>query len=793
MIKHYLKIAFRISKKAGTISLINILGLSVGLAICIIIFIYVRFEMSFDRYHEDNNRIFRVEEESNQHNNGARRARCTHFIGVALEEMDESEAVGRMNPWRESTVRFEDIAYKENKICMVSPGIFNIFTFVVLEGNPSTEISRPNAIVLTETIRRRYFGDNTALGKILKIDTVAFEVIGVVKDIPSNSHFRPDIMISYSTREAPEGMPYEVMTYGMSIYTYLKLKPNVDPLLFDNKIRNIPAQIAGDILRESGETISCFLDPVRKIHLNSEVIDDFDTHGNKSFLYLISAIGILVLITACLNYMNLSTARFINRTKELGVRKTFGAGEKQLITQFLGESLFIVFLAHFFAMALVETGLIFINNIVQVRLKVPYTEPGFLLFIITIIIFTGLAAGSYPAFMQSSVNPVSVLKGSVTPGKSGYSFRRILVLFQFMISTFLIMATIIITRQLNYMKNSPLGFIKEQKLVFQLPEGKVTPVNYERVKSAFEENPSVTGTTISSSVPGRWMYGWRFWPTGEEETNTHIINCMQADHDFITLYGLEIFTGEQFDPNLSSVGNEGIIINEATIREFGWNSPGEAMTKTFFEQREQIRGVVRDYHFRGKNQEIGPLGFFLISEDFRYITLVFRENMASEVLKEARRKYKELFPDAAEDYFFLDDDFNRQYEKEQTTGNLVMIFTVFAILIACLGLYGMTAYTLESKQHTYGIMKVNGASSERIIADILTEFMILTALALVLVSPVMYFAGTKWLMQFPYRTGISIWIFVLSAVIMVTITLITISLEIYKIFRLNPAEIIRNE
>jgi len=366
-------------------------------------------------------------------------------------------------------------------------------------------------------------------------------------------------------------------------------------------------------------------------------------------------------------------------------------------------------------------------------------------------------------------------------------------LFQFMISTFLIMATIIITRQLNYMKNSPLGFIKEQKLVFQLPEGKVTPVNYERVKSAFEENPSVTGTTISSSVPGRWMYGWRFWPTGEEETNTHIINCMQADHDFITLYGLEIFTGEQFDPNLSSVGNEGIIINEATIREFGWNSPGEAMTKTFFEQRERIRGVVRDYHFRGKNQEIGPLGFFLISEDFRYITLVFRENMASEVLKEARRKYKELFPDAAEDYFFLDDDFNRQYEKEQTTGNLVMIFTVFAILIACLGLYGMTAYTLESKQHTYGIMKVNGASSERIIADILTEFMILTALALVLVSPVMYFAGTKWLMQFPYRTGISIWIFVLSAVIMVTITLITISLEIYKIFRLNPAEIIRNE
>ncbi|MFH0843020.1 MAG: ABC transporter permease [Bacteroidota bacterium] len=793
MIKHYLKIAFRISKKAGSISLINILGLSIGLAICIIIFIYVRFEMSFDRYHENNEIIFRIEEESNLYSNGARRARCTYFIGKAVEEMDETEAFGRINNWRPATVRYEDVAYKEDKIYQVSPGIFRIFTFSVLEGDPFSGLSRPNTVVLNETVRHRYFNGEEVLGKLIMIDTNAFEVVGVVKDIPVNSNFQPALMLSESTRTAMSEMPEEMMLYGSSYYTYIKLKQNVDPETFDKKLRDLPELIASEVLKESGRSIKCFLDPVKDIHLNSDVIDDISAHGNRSFLYLISVIGILVLITACLNYMNLSTARFISRTKELGVRKTFGAGEKQLIMQFLGESLFIVFLAHFLAMAFVETGLLFINNIVQVRLKVPYTEPGFIVFIIMIIIFTGLAAGSYPAFRLSSVNPVSVIKGSVTPGKSGYSFRRMLVLCQFMISTFLIMATIIITRQLNYMKNSPLGFIKEQKLVFQLPEGKVTPVNYERVKSAFEENPSVTGTTISSSVPGRWMYGWRYWPTGEEKTNMHIINCMQADNDFIKLYGLEIIAGEPLDPNPGREGLGGIIINEATIREFGWNSPEEAMTKTFFARGERIRGVFRDYHFRGKNQEIGPMGFFLIGEDYRYITLVFRKNMVSEVLKEARRKYKELFSDAGEDFFFLDDDFNRQYEKEQTTGNLVMIFTVFAILIACMGLYGMTAYTLESKQHAYGIMKVNGASSERIIADILKEFMIWTALALVLVLPVIFYAGTKWLMQFPYRTGISIWVFVFAAVIMLTITLITISLEIFKIFRLNPAEIIRNE
>jgi len=793
MIKHYLKIAFRISKKAGSISIINILGLSLGLSICIIIYIYVGFETSYDRYHKDNDRIFRIEEESNQHSNGARRARCTFFIGRAIEEMDETEAVGRITNWRPSTVRFEDIAYKEDKIYQVSADLFKIFTFNVLEGYPLTELARPNTIVLTETIKRRYFGNNKAIGKLIKVDTVLFEVVGIVKDIPANSHFQPDLMISYATRISTEEMPEELMMYGFSLYTYMKLKPNFDPSLFEKKIMSLSEQIAPEVLKESGEIINCFLDPVKDIHLNSEVIDDMTPHGNESFLYLIIAIGILVLATTCFNYMNLSTARFINRTKELGVRKTFGAGEKQLIIQFLGESLFIVFLAHFIAMALVETGLVFINNIIDVQLKVPYTDLHFILFLISIVIITGLVAGSYPAFMLSSVNPVSVIKGSVTPGKTSYSFRRVLVFCQSMISLFLIMATFIIIRQLNYMKNTPLGFIKEQKLIFQLPEGKVTPYNYERVRSTFEEIPSVTGTTISSSVPGRWMYGWQYWPTGEKAGNSHIINCMQADYDFIRLYGLNIIAGEPFDPVLSRRENSGIIINEATIKEFGWGSPEEALTKTFFEQGSRIRGVFKDYHFRGKNQEIGPLGFLLIGEDYRYITLVFRENMVQDILKEARKKYKLLFPDAAEDYFFLDDDFNRQYEKEQTTGTLVIIFTIFAILIACLGLYGMTLYTMNSKQHTYGIMKVNGASSRKIYLDVLKEFTVWISLSFILVFPAMYFAGTKWLMQFPYRTNLSIWIFLFSGMILLTTTFITISLETYKIFKLNPEDTIRNE
>jgi putative ABC transport system permease protein len=793
MIKHYLKIAFRISRKAGNISLINILGLSLGLSVCIIIFIYVRFETSYDNFHKDKERIFRVEEESNQHSNGTRRALCTMFIGKALEKMDEVEYVGRISGWRPSTVKYGEIAFKENKIGTISPEMFNIYTFTILEGNPAIEMSRPNVAVLTETLRRRYFGDKEALGKLIKVDTIYFEVVGVVKDIPSNSHLQGDLLLSITSRASNEEMPEELMLYGFSLHTYLKLKPNVDPLIFDNKIRNIADLVGGERIQKSGEKIQCFLDPIEDIHLNSGIIENIKASGNRNFLYLISAIGILVLFTTCFNYMNLSTARFINRTKELGVRKTFGAGKKQLIVQFIGESILIVFIAHFIAMALVETGLVFINDIVQVQLKVPYLDIDFAIFIAAIILLTGLVAGSYPAFMLSSVNPVTVIKGATTPGKGSHSFRKVLVVAQFMISIFLIMATFLITRQLSFMKNSPLGFSKEQKLVFQLPEGKVSPRNYKRVKETFEENAWVTGTTISSSVPGRWMYGWQMWPSGEKATNTQILNCMQADYDFINLYGLEMIAGEPFDANFSREENRGAIINEATIKTFGWSSPQEALTKTLLDGREKIRGVFRDYHFRGKNQEIGPLMFFLMSEDFRYITIVFSANKATEVLKHAREKYKELFPESAEDYFFLDEDFDKQYDKEKTTSSLVMIFTIFAILIACLGLYGMTVYTLESKHQTYGIMKVNGASSGTIYAGILKEFLLRIGLAFAVVTPIMYWAGSKWLMQFPYRTNQSVWIYILSGLILVVITVITISLETYKIFRLNPVDTIRNE
>jgi putative ABC transport system permease protein len=796
MIANYLKIAFRITRKSGTISLLNIIGLSAGMAVCIIIFLYVRYELSFDRYHKDYRRIYRIEQQSNKEFNGARQATLTNFIGLAIEKMDEVEALGRIWETRSYTVRYGDNAYKEDNILSYDPGMFRIFSYEFTEGSSGNDFTRPNTAILTESMRRKYFGEKEAMGKLIRIDTVWVEIVGVIKDPPFNSHFRPDLILS---RKNPftgfDEMPEEVTLFGMHVFTYVKLLPNTLADRFAARILNLPEKLEGDRLKKNGEVITCHLDPLSDVHLNSEVVDDRQLTGNRSLVYLILMIGVLVLVTTCLNYMNLSTARFINRFREIGIRKTFGANKAQMVVQFMGESLFLVFIAYFLAMALVETGLIFINSLLNVNLDVKFSDPGLLAFTGAVVILTGIVAALYPVYMISFINPSMIEKEIRIPGRGGYNFRSAMVVAQFMISISLIIATLMISRQMDYLKNSSSGFMMEQKLVFQLPEGKAGKKNFESIKQEFMKNTGVTGTTISSSVPGRWLYNWALWPTGKKATNSQIINCMQADFDYFRLYGLEIIGGEGFEPGSGSEGRNGVIINETAMKAFGWNNPDEAIKNTLMEPPWgiKIRGVCKDFHFKGKNQKIGPFAFFHIGEDYRYITLEFTGNAVSKVLTEARITYGNLFPDAAEDYFFLDTDFEKQYEKEQTTYSLVLIFTIFAILIACLGLYGMTVYTLENKKHKYGIMKVNGASSAIIYSGILKEFLFRIGIAFVIVTPIMSIAGKKWLEQFPYRADLTIWIYIYAGLILAGITIITITLETYKIFRLNPADIIRNE
>lgn len=794
MIRHYLKIAFRLSGKTGRITFVNILGLAVGLASCILIFIYLKFETGYDKYHKDNKRLFRIEEESTRFANEGRKAACRNFVGLEIEKMDEVEVMGRISGWRPSTVQFGSTVFKEEKINLVSGGLFDVLSLEILEGFPSLDMKRPFTTVISETIRNKYFGSEPACGKILRIDTLNFEVVGVIKDMPPDSHFHSDILLSFSTRPIVHGWPDDVDLYGFSVHTYIKLKENVDPELFGKKIFSIAETLAPEYLKETGDVIRVYLKPVSKIHLSPATVYSMEPSGNARFLSLMGGIGLLILIATCLNYMNLSTARFICRAKETGIRKTFGAGRSHLVLQFIGESVITVFIAHLIAMALAELGLDSLNRFTGLQLIIPYDSPALWIFLVFIIVFTALTAGSYPAAKLSSVDPVEAISGSVTPGKSSFILRRILIFSQFVISIFLIMATMIITRQVNFLMTASPGFDREQKLVFQLPEGAVTVWNYKSVKEEFGADPLIIGTSISSSVPGRWLYNWALWPNGEKSTNSQIINCFQVDYDFLRLYGLELIAGEVFDPEMSRRWNNGWLINETAIKTFGWASPEEALTKFMMDgDSVSIRGVVKDYHFKGLNQEIGPLAILLMHEDFRYITLSFDGASAKTVLDKACDVYSRLFSDYAIDYFFLDEDFALQYEKEKQTGNLVTVFTILAVFIACLGLYGMTAYSIETRKRAYSLMKVNGASSLSIYAGILKEFLFYILISFAVITPVVIYAGTVWLRQFPYHTGLSPLVFVSAALILFVISFGTVNLETFRIFRLNPAETVRNQ
>lgn len=791
MLKNYFLTAIRNFRRNTGFSIMNLLGLSIGIGSCFILMELVSFELSYDRYHKDVDRIYRVEKNSNIYGKNEKYAAVPRFLGDAISDFEEVEAVGWFGSFRPSTVRYKDKAYKETRIKPAVPGLFKVLTINVIDGDTAS-LSEPFTTLITEDIALKYFGDEDPIGKSIEIDTNRFEVRGIMENLPLNTHVKFDILISQVSSDIIWNMPAEIRLFG-HVPTYIKLAPWADPVAFERKIKNLGHELNFDVLDARGEEMTLFLRPLKDIHLFSHLRWEVEPPGNPTMVYAFIGICILILFTTCFNFMNLSTARFVNRAKEVGVRKVFGGTRKKLIRQFLGETILMVFIAHIIAMFLVELFFPSIRQLSNIPIDIKYLEPTTITFILGIIIFIGILAGSYPAFFLSSFKPVDVFKGGYNPSKKGGLFRKILVTGQFIVSIGLITMAILVQKQIVYMKNKPLGFVKEQKLILQLPEGKVLPNNYEMIKEEFMKHPGITATTVSSSVPGRWRYFWRLWPTGEEQTNTKMINCFQADFDYIPIYGLEVIAGEPYKRELSQQSNDGWIMNEAALAIFGWDSHEVALRKTMDQSATPIQGVFQNYHFKGLQSEIEPLAFFLISEDFRYITVVFQENQVDDVLAFIEDKHNELFPDSILDYFFLDEDFEAQYQKEEKQSKMVTLFTLLAIFIACLGLFGMTSYTLENRRKEMGIRKANGANTISLLFLMTKDFTLLILVAFIIASPFAWWACKTWLDDFAYQTELSWWIFLIAIGAVVTISFITVGYQSLKAARTNPVDSLRYE
>ena len=782
MFKNYLKIALRNLSKYKTYSFINILGLAVGMACTIIILLWIQNEFSYDRFHEKADNIYRVLQvwpETNSHS-----ATGPGPLAVALKaEYPEIKNSARIFPNVRRPLRFEDKVFQV-RVCGVESSFVEIFTFPFVKGNSEKSFSDPNFIILTEETAAKYFGDEDPIGKILYFEWwsrwLEFHVTGVVKNVPSNSHLQFDILIPFSFVTA-SGMTIDSWA-NFAYHSYVQLEENVD-------LEAVNQKIAGTIKRHySDSKANVELEPLLNIHLYN-----YFGGGLIIYIYIFGTIGIFILIIACMNFMNLSTARSLNRAKEVGMRKVVGSHRLQLIGQFLGESVLLAFLALFFAIILVELLLPPINFLLDKNLTLHYSGT-VILSLIAIAVITGIISGSYPAFYLSSFRPVTVLKGKVSAGSKSPIFRKVLVITQFIISILLIIGALTVYKQLDYIQNKELGFEKEHIVNFQM--GGSFYDKYETIKQELLRHPDILSIAQTNfSCHGGFATSHVNWEGRQNNENTTLA-IHAVDFDFQKMFDVEMVQGRFFSRDFQTDVWQSFILNETAVKFMELESPiGKQFScdLPFAEGKGKIIGVVKDFHFRSLHNEIAPL--ILVIHPWWYTDAYIKISAGNvpNTLNFIQNKLKELVPEFPFELHFLDEVVDQLYQTEQRAGVLVRYGTFLALFIACLGLFGLTAFTTEQRIKEIGIRKVLGASVPGIIQLLTKEFTKCIIIANLLALPIAWYVMRQWLQNFAYRINSGWWIFLLAGSMALVIALLTVSYQSLKAALANPVESLRYE
>jgi putative ABC transport system permease protein len=813
MLKNYLKIAFRNILRHKGFSFINITGLAAGIACCMLIMLYVQDELSYDRYHEKIDRLYRLERTGVLQDQVYHVPVTAHPTGPAFEN-DLPEILQAVRLWpTQLTVKNWNNHYFEEKIFFTDAAIFNTFTFPLLKGSPGSALKEPNSIVLTERMSKKYFNDIDSIGKTLSIkwgeNTIDFKVTGIMKQIPGNSHFKTDFFASYTTLNKLIGSQLN-QWLSNSVYTYLLLANNVSPGELEKKFPLLVEKYMGKSVRkflgaevDISSLMKFVLRPVSEIHLYSHLQWEIEPNGNINTVYIFSVIAFLVLLIACINFMNLSTARSANRAKEVGLRKTVGANKRLLVKQFIGESLFLAFIAGIIAVLLVQSLLPMYNAITLKEMSNKYlTDPLSIVLFIAVILFVGLVSGSYPAFYLSSFQPVKVMR--VTPGKGtdnrSQLLRKGLVVLQFTISIVLIIGTIVVMNQLKFLKNKNLGFKKEQVLVIPAKDNSLLN-KYDSIKFELLKNTKILTVTTSSRIPGNRNFPDRvFLREGMNSDQVKDIIFFHIDTDFIPLLEIELSAGRNYSKDFTTDKTEGLILNESAVKKFGWETPEMAIGKGILipdspgkYKKTKIVGVVKDFHFKSLHQKIEPLILFLDPNQVNFVTVKIAVEDIPSTVAYLEKKFKAFSPGFDFDYFFLDNNFDQLYRSEERIQTIFNFFTFLAILISCLGLFGLASYTAERRTKEMGIRKVLGATVPNIIAQLSKSFIIWVAIANLIAWPAAFIAMNKWLQNFAYRTDIGIGIFILSGIIALVIALLTVSYQCIKTALANPIHALKYE
>jgi len=805
MFKNYFKTALRNLMKNKFFSFINIVGLAIGLTCFVLIAVFVYDELSYDTYAANAKDIYRVNLSVTGNGDVAVYPDVDIAVGEGMKNaFPEIKDFTRLSPATDF-VKYDDKQFKEDKLAFADSNFLQMFSIQLIDGSNKDALVQPNSVVISKAFAKKYFGDANPVSKSLIIGvglySALYKVTGVFDKVPNNSHFHFDAFLSMTTwhRTHPTWS-------NLGEYTYLLLNKNTDVKKLEAKFPQLVAKYVvpevqhdmGVSYAEAQKSVNTFiflLQPLTDIHLYSHTKYEIEPNGDMQYVYIFSVLAIFILLLACVNFTNLSTARAVKRAKEVGVRKVMGSGKLQLIKQFLSESVLMSFCAMLLAIGLIFILLPYFNNVSGKQISVDYfLNYKFIVAMLVLVFFVGIIAGIYPSFFLSSFNPIKVLKGaSVTGNKKNY-LRSGLIVFQFFVSTALIIATIIVYQQLNYMQNKKLGYNKEQVLF--LPDGRLMAQNQDAFKQQLLSDNRVVAASISRSVPGdAFMDGTEIFPKNETGNGTEIhANIYHVDYDYLRTLGIRIIRGRNFSKDFQTDSASGVVINEAAVKELGWNNTN-AIGKTIVRSGQQefkVIGVIADFNYTSAKQKIAPLMMMLGNNHGGFIIKI-KTNDVTGFLNDLKNTWNSFNPQGPLSYNFLDEKFAALYAGELRTKQIFSAFAVIAIIIAGLGLFGLSAFVIEQRTKEIGIRKVLGASIKQVLLLVSKEFLSLVVIAFIISVPVTWWAMHKWLENYAYRINISIGIFAIAGISAVLIALITISFQAIKAAVANPVKSLRNE
>lgn len=813
MLKNYLKTTLRNLRKFKAYSLINIAGLAIGLACCLLIMLYVQHELTYDRHHEHADRIYRIAADIYFGGNHLRMATApAPMAPTMVNDFPEVLQSVRFRGQGSFLVKAQAMGqnFKEERVIFADSTLFEVFTMPMLAGDPETALRDPGAVVISRSTAAKYFGDEDAVGQMLIFDNrSSYQVTGVFADMPENSHFRFDLIASLASLEESRNN----LWVSNNFRSYLLLAPGADAGALEAKFPAIVEKYMGPMVREltgagfseflaKGNRVRYYLQPLCDIHLHSDLTAEFQPNGNMQYIYIFSAIAFFILLIACINFMNLSTARSAGRAREVGVRKVVGSHRLQLIGQFLAESVFLSMLALLVAIGLVAIILPFFNNFAGMNLELLSKDNWSLLLTIVIVAgVVGIFAGSYPAFVLSSFRPVQVLKGNTAGRMHPSRLRSALVVFQFSISIILIVGTLIIASQLRYVQSKNLGFDREQ--VIMLHDVYALGSQVEAFKNEVLRHPDIISATVTGYLPinsNRSDMG--FWPDGRRDADPVSMQIWSVDHDYVKTLGMEIVAGRDFAREFGA-DSSAIIINERAATVFGFDDPLGKRIFTFdytpgigMDPNRTIGytiiGVLRDFHFESLKSHIGALGLRL-GRSNAYLSCRFRTENVASIIAGLQEKWQAFSPEQPFAYSFLDDRFSAMYKNERRIGELFGLFATLAIVTACLGLFGLASYTAEQRTKEIGVRKVLGASVPGVVALLSKDFIKLVLVANLIAWPVAWLVMQRWLGGFAYRTDIGWWIYAAAGLLALIIALLTVSWQAIRASLLNPTQALRYE